>query len=121
MESGIELIKTERKEQIEKHGFSLEKDREFYQKKELVQAAYYCLMLAEFGNHAGKNRFWPEGWDRYFEHKIINKNVIGKLTVAGAFLMAENEREGDTWYDTDIERIAKEIDRIHDVVNYSQC
>lgn len=112
MKSGIELINEERQEQIHKHGFSLEKDREYYQNGELKQAAKYCLMLAEFGHYEGKNVFWPSGWDKSYEHKIINKTKVGKLIVAGALFMAEGERVGDKKaYELLIKDIAEEIDR----------
>lgn len=83
-ETGMELIKRERHEQIHKHGFSVENDF-YYSKKELVQAAEYCLMLA---GYIDKNVFWPDGWDAHFEHKILNKSEVQKMIVAGAFLMA---------------------------------
>lgn len=111
MKTGIELISEERREQIEKHGWSLGHDSN-YQAKELQQAAYYCLMLAEYKGYKGENRFWPEDWSNQFEHKVINKSVIGKLTVAGAFLMAENARRKDDLHDYLINEIADEIDRL---------
>ena len=111
MKSGIELIAAERQEQITKHGFSLDRDK-YYSKKELVQAAKYCLMLANFNWYGNGGVFWPESWDKHFEHKIINKTVIGKLTVAGALLMAENERRGDKFHESIINKIAAEIDRL---------
>lgn len=108
MKTGIELIAEERQEQITKHGFSIEDDY-YYSKKELVQAAEYCLMLAGL---IKKNVFWPEHWDKYFEYKIVNKSTIGQLTVAGAFLMAENDRRKDNFWEDWIKNIAAEIDRL---------
>lgn len=116
MKSGIELITEERQEQIHKHGFSLELDKKYYQKKELKHAAEYCLMLADYKQYKGNNIFWPQSWDKRFEYKIINKTVVGKLTVAGALLMAENERRGDNIHRSLIEEIAAEIDRLHCVI-----
>jgi hypothetical protein len=112
MKTGIELIAEERREQIEKHGWSKGHDSN-YQNKELQQAAYYCLMLAEYKGYKGQNRFWPEDWGTHFEHKIINKPVISKLIVAGALLMAENARRGDTFHNYLIEEIAAEIDKLN--------
>ncbi len=107
MKTGIDLIKQERYEQIYKHGFSLERDAEYYKNKELVQAAAYCLMLAGF---IKKNVFWPEGWDMSYEHKILAKDAIGQMVVAGALYMAENERRNDTMWDDYIMKIADKID-----------
>lgn len=113
--TGIELIADERQEQIEKHGFSVENDK-YYAKKELAQAAKYCLMLAEFKEKSGriacKNVYWPENWDRHFENKILNKPRIEQLIVAGALFMAENERRGDNFWSDFINLIAAEIDRL---------
>lgn len=109
--TGIELIAKERQEQIEKHGWSLSHDSN-YQSKELQQAAYYCLMLAGYKGYKGQNRHWPDDWSSHFEHKIINKSVIEKLMVAGAFLMAENDRRRDALHRYHISEIAEEIDRL---------
>ncbi len=111
MKSGIELIAEERQEQITKHGFCKEHDKD-YIKKELIQAANYCLMLAGFKGFFGRNIFWPDGWNIKFEHKIIAKSTVGKLVVAGAFLMAENDRRCDSFYSEFIEEIAGEIDKL---------
>lgn len=111
MKTGIELIGDERREQIEKHGWSLGHDSN-YQHKELQQAAYYCLMLADYKGYKGQNRHWPEDWSNHFEHKTINKSITGKLTVAGALLMAENDRRGDDLHGDQINEIAAEIDTL---------
>lgn len=113
MKTGIELIAEERSEQIEKHGFSLELDARYYKNKELVQAAEFCLLQAGFSGYEDKNVFWPSGWDKHFMNKILNKSRIGQLTVAGAFLKAENERRGDDLHDYLINDIAGEIDRLN--------
>lgn len=115
MKSGIELIAEERQEQITKHGFSIDSDK-YYANHELVLAARYCLMLAEssiklYAKYSAI--FWPEGWDSHFEHKILNKNKVGKLIVAGAFLKAENDRRKDNFWDDTISMIAHEIDLLH--------
>lgn len=112
MKTGIELIAEERQEQIHKHGFSLQTDADFYRNKELLQAAEYCLMLAGFPGYSGKNVFWPDGWDDHFIFKINNKTVVGQLTVAGAFLMTENDRRNDKLHEPLINEIAAEIDRL---------
>ena len=81
--TGIELIAQERLEQIEKHGWDIANDS-CYENEELLQAAVYCICqeLEE----------WPEGWIYYFKEKILNKDRIGQLKVAGAFIAAEIDR-----------------------------
>lgn len=117
MKSGIELITQERLEQITKHGWTLEHDKDINGSKELVQAANYCLMLAGFKEG---NYFWPSNWQRDFEHKILNKDKVGKLVVAGAFLMAENDRRQDKFHEETILEIAAKIDRLLNNSNHEQ-
>lgn len=111
--TGIELITEERREQIEKHGWSLEHDQ-YYKNGQLVEAAHFCLEQAQIkqGSKDTEQHEWPSGWDQYFEDKIRSKSIIGQLTVAGAFYMAENDRLITTEYQDLIEAIANEIDRI---------
>ncbi|GAB3994697.1 hypothetical protein GCM10028807_32890 [Spirosoma daeguense] len=85
METGIELIAKERNEQINKHGFDEANDD--YQNGELVEAALFAIAPnGEF------EKRWPDGWYEHFEEKIKNKDRIGQLKVAGAFLAAEIDR-----------------------------
>lgn len=114
-DSGLQLIRIERSEQIHKHGFSLENDAKYYSNGELVQAAAFCLKLAGFERftflqdlHIG----WPVGWSEYFKNKIITKNRKEQLIVAGAFLMAENDRRKDNFWIEEINVIAKEIETL---------
>jgi len=95
METGIELIAQERKEQIEKHGFDIYNDVQSYSKGELKQAAKYCLTL---------NRDdYPKGWSVWFINKVIEKqNRLSKedfeiemLKIAGSFCSAEIDRIKD--------------------------
>jgi hypothetical protein len=86
MKTGIELIAEERREQIEKHGFSLELDAEYYKNNELIEAAHFALQP----NHPGTR--WPDVWDITFAEKIKNKNRVGQLKVAGALIAAEIDR-----------------------------
>lgn len=93
MKTGIELIAQERKEQIEKHGFSIEKDHEYYKEFELLQAALFCIDQSVEGGYGLKTRIdWPKKWDKHFRNKILDKNTIGKLKVAGALIAAEIDR-----------------------------
>ena len=118
MKSGIELIAEERQEQIEKHGFSVDSDKD-YKKKELVQAANFCLVLAESKIKIHKiDSFWPDKWDLHFMRKILCKSRKNQLIIAGAFLKAENDRRGDTHWDTTIQSIAAEIDRLQNTEKF---
>lgn len=108
--TGIQLIAKERQEQIEKHGFDVEHD-EYYSHGELVDAFNFCIAQAR-KDYSAKERSWPEHWDEHFKQKIIKKSKIGQLTVAGAFLKAENERCKTDIYDDLIDGLAAEIDRL---------
>ena len=81
--TGAELIAEERLEQIEKHGWDIEHDS-CYENEELLQAAVFCI--------CDELEEWPDGWSEYFEDKILAKDRIGQLTVAGAFIAAEIDR-----------------------------
>ncbi len=100
--NGMYLINEEREEQIYKHGFSLERDAQYYKNFELAKAAYYCL--------GDPDHHWPKGWAAKFKDKIDGKDQIGKLKVAGALFMAENERRGTTEYQYLIDQLARQID-----------
>lgn len=92
MKTGVELIAQERKEQIEKHGFDLDKDSEFYQLEELKLAALYALTM--------KREFYPESWGFWWHDKMIRKQermaeqdfYIEQLKIAGALIAAEIDR-----------------------------
>lgn len=93
MKSGIELIAEERKEQIEKHGFSVINDAEYYKNDELIQATLFCInQVVEAGSGLTSEVIFPPDWDVKFEHKILAKDDIGQLKVGAAFLAAEIDR-----------------------------
>jgi hypothetical protein len=81
--TGIELIAKERDEQINKHGWDLSNDSD-YENEELLQAAVYCI--------SQEIEEWPTGWNTFFQDKILLKDRIGQLKVAGAFIAAEIDR-----------------------------
>lgn len=114
MKTGIELIAIERKEQIEKHGWSLEHDAEFYENGELISAAKFCEIATGRGiGYTGEQgALWPDNWDQYFRRKVLCKTKIEALIVAGAFYMAENDRLGTDNYIDDVNRIANEINNL---------
>lgn len=91
--TGIELIAKERQEQIEKHGFSIIEDAEFYKNQELIAAALFCIDGVTLpGSGLMTYKLWPKSWGQKFKVKIMNKDAIGKLKVAGAFIAAEIDR-----------------------------
>lgn len=87
--TGIELIAQERKEQIEKHGYTPELDRKQYSNESLIQAAKYCLTRDP--------KDYPYGWDDTFAKNIERKHIklpsiefdIEMRKIAGAFLAAD--------------------------------
>lgn len=117
MKKGIELIAIERQEQIEKHGWSLERDKEYYKNGELIQAAKFCEIATGrgIGFTGSGDAVWPNEWDDYFRRKILSKSKIGALVVAGAFYMAENDRWGTKDFQSEVDRIAAEIDNIQNI------
>ena len=81
--TGIELIAKERKEQIEKHGWTKDHDAE-HTDKSLVHAAIFVLTKGT------KN--YPKSWGLEFRDKLLKKEGIEALKVAGALLAAEIDR-----------------------------
>ena len=83
MKSGVGLIAKERSEQITKHDWTLEHDRDHIS-DELVYAAMYALNPC---NDTGREM----GWD-LFKDKIDSKTAIERYIVAGALIAAEIDR-----------------------------
>lgn len=95
MKTGVELIVSERQEQIEKHGFDSDHDsRDFNSSGEMITAAGYILDIAQ-GNVPGSltvTAQYPRNWHPKFKSKFAQKTRIEKLTVAGALIAAEIDR-----------------------------
>lgn len=88
MKTGIELITEERLEQIEKHGWDLKHDAD-YNQNQLIKAALFCISPENFE--------WPYYWHEHFRAKILLKNRVNQLRVAGALIAAEIDRiHGET-------------------------
>jgi len=83
MPTGIELITQERREQIEKHGFDEQNDRD-YSQNELIKAALFCINPDQFE--------WPFYWLEKFRDKILQKTEVQRLTVAAALIAAQIDR-----------------------------
>jgi len=83
MQTGIELIAKERQEQIDKHGYTPEKDKH-YTKKELIHVATAILNK--------EPSFWPHSWSIEKYNKICSKPKKERLAIAGALIAAEIDR-----------------------------
>lgn len=77
---GIENIRQERIDQIEKHKWN----DDGHTNGELIQAALFAIDPMKFD--------WPEGWSYDFMLKIKGKSKFNRLAVAGALLAAEMDR-----------------------------
>lgn len=83
MKTGAERIAKERQEQINKHGYDSSHDAEHVD-NELIKAALFAINPYQFEP--------PYEWERRFIDRIINKNKIERLVVAGALIAAEIDR-----------------------------
>lgn len=86
MKTGIELIAQERKEQIEKHGRTVERDIKENPSGELYLAAL-ALMY--------KTAYWedlPGAWNRQICENMANKSHKERMIIAGALIAAEIDR-----------------------------
>lgn len=94
--SGIELIGQERQEQIEKHGRTLEQDKEFnneYQLSDAVQALVLAVPQGmEEAYIQGQGNYPPVGWDTSTWKKMLGKSYKERLIIAGALVAAEIDR-----------------------------
>lgn len=81
MQTGIVLIAEERKEQLTKHGWSIENDQQ-YINDELIDAAMQYI-------GGDLISCWPETWDKKW-YKPGNR--IDELKRAGALIAAEIDR-----------------------------
>ena len=85
--SGIELIAKERKEQIEKHGRTIESDVEINQRGELSAAAATLISASGI-----RFKVIPIGWDNFLWKKMCDKPYKDRLIIAGALIAAEIDR-----------------------------
>lgn len=84
MKTGIELITEERKEQIEKHGFSTAHDVKEHESRDLTSCAAYLLTNDDY--------WYPTSWGKEVKTKMEAKTYKEKLKVAGALIAAELDR-----------------------------
>jgi hypothetical protein len=83
MMTGVELIAQERREQVEKHGWTAEHDDQHIN-EELQQAA--AMVLTE------DDQYWPEDWDTRWQAQIMRKTPKERLVIVGALIAAEIDR-----------------------------
>lgn len=81
---GCEHVCEERHEQIHKHGFDVKNDQ-FYSENELIKASLFSINPDQFE--------WPFYWDEEYRTKILNKDYLNRLRVAGAFITSEIDKE----------------------------
>lgn len=89
--NGIELIAKERKEQIEKHGRTIESDIETNKAYQLTEAA--AVLSTELAR-SSKKRFamMPDDWDDEISLKMCRKSRKERLIIAGALIAAELDK-----------------------------
>lgn len=92
MKTGIELIARERKEQIEKHGRTIERDVQENHYLQLVQGAR--VLSSELANDYVDDfvQAKPMGWSADIWKKMLAKPYKERLIIAGALIAAEIDR-----------------------------
>ena len=94
MKTGIELIAEERREQIEKHGYTVLKDVAHNSNEQLSIAAGW-LSYNEWGCAEMNDVIHdhcPHGWSQELWAKMCNKPYKDRLILAGALIAAEIDR-----------------------------
>jgi hypothetical protein len=88
MNTGIELIAQERKEQIEKHGRTVELDVKNNEDGQLPEAAQHLMdeSICQCNNCK------PADWDATIWKKMTGKPYKERLIIAGALIAAEIDR-----------------------------
>lgn len=91
--TGIELIAQERREQIEKHGRTVERDVQDNHSEQMRYAIQALLSEGKYGQFQEVDmELLPEGWDQVIFRKMLLKPYKERLTIAGAFCAAEIDR-----------------------------
>lgn len=83
--TGIELIAEERREQIEKHGRTIDQDVQLNYDGQLRQAAASLMGQRQTNED-------PEGWNTAIWVKMLKKPIKERLIIAGALIAAEIDR-----------------------------
>lgn len=95
--TGIELIAQERKEQIEKHGITVDNDVDFNKHYQLsIAASNLCVDPLGYMDDKelgiDNEEYPPEGWDMVIWKKMYNKPYKERLIIAEALIAAEIDR-----------------------------
>lgn len=94
MKTGVELITQERKEQIEKHGRTTNKDIALNQIEQLSKAA--SILCYNFNSCLTEEEviddYLPEGWNKDIWKRMVMKSYKERLIIAGALIAAEIDR-----------------------------
>lgn len=83
--TGAELILKERQEQIEKHGRTIEQDVKYNKECQLNVAA--VRLLQDRNDYPA-----PLDWSNKIWQKMVSKNKLKRLIIAGALIAAEIDR-----------------------------
>jgi len=89
--TGVELISKERREQIEKHGRTVQMDVDHNRAYQLAEAAS-VLTTEKFRNSKHRFSLMPEEWDDEISLKMCKKGRKERLAIAGALIAAELDR-----------------------------
>ena len=84
--TGIELIAKERQEQIEKHGYTPERDVRENKFAQLIDAAILILQTDR------RKMAPPSHWDKQIWERMINKGHKERLIISAALIAAELDR-----------------------------
>jgi len=88
--TGVDLIAQERREQIKKHGRTIDHDAQVNDNGQLVDATLQ-LLAVEY-NEGWDSYNTPDGWDKEIMAKMIGKSKKERLIIAGALIAAEIDR-----------------------------
>lgn len=88
--TGIDKIGKERKEQIEKHGYTPEKDSQ-YKGRQLAEVAA-TLIHPTIGTPRKRLSLMPSDWNDEILLKMCKKEYEERLIIAGALIAAEIDR-----------------------------
>jgi hypothetical protein len=94
LKTGIELIADERKEQIEKHGYTekyTKEHPEYYDNYQLADAGRRLIFTPsqEGLSVMGEDLFLPKGWNKDYWKYVLQKSYQNRLIIAGALIAAE--------------------------------
>jgi hypothetical protein len=89
--TGLQLITKEREEQIKKHRYTPEVDKQNNKFRELAKAAQ-VLISNEYLDKRQALMAMPSEWDNEACLKMVSKTYKERLIIAGAFIAAEIDR-----------------------------